>query len=639
MFVGAANISPKIGVDDLLATAGPDAVLATFAAAVDPVAAEQVPSSDGHSYFTRDNATFRRGFDKSGLPVNKKVAYFTAEITADVIEDDGVEQHRSFEIRGEAGGRACNFRVPVDEFAKPNWPQRHLGRAAVVEPHQWPHVLAAIPLLSANAPQITRYAHIGWRRIGGEDLYLHAGGAIGPTGHAPDIRVALPDYLSRFELQLSPDQPTLVAAVRSLLRLLDVSRHAVSYPLLSVIGRAPLNRPPDFLVYLLGESGIGKSELESLEQRCWGRAMDRLHLPADWSGTEHSLNLKLFLVKNAILVIDDYHLSANSRKAMELQGKAENIIRSIGNQSVRSRMTSTLTLRPERPPRCMLLTSGEDLPRGHSLNARIFTIEMKKRDVNMERLTELQDYASNGLFAIATGEYIRWLSRDLTSHMKIFEARVLELQTQFSGAHARTPFVAAELQAGAERLLEFAVDYGAISRSGCDEMTAECHQALREVARGQQLDRAAHGPTGRFLRLLRSAVASNRAHFIHDDGMLPTDNTLGWTRKDAMVWGWKINSFGNIESSGDRLGAFSGDDVFLDPDMAMAAVRRLGRESGDEFEITKGVLHKHLHDDGILESTDLETGGTLTVRHTVMGKRSRYLHLRRATLIGEEEGY
>jgi hypothetical protein len=103
--------------------------------------------------------------------------------------------------------------------------------------------------------------------------------------------------------------------------------------------------------------------------------------------------------------------------------------------------------------------------------------------------------------------------------------------------------------------------------------------------------------------------------------------------------GLEVNSFGNIEPSGDRLGAFSGDDVFLDPDVAMAAVRRLGRESGDEFEITKGVLHQRLHDDHILQSTELETQGTLTVRHTVIGKRARYLHLRRSTLLGEEEAY
>jgi len=69
----------------------------------------------------------------------------------------------------------------------------------------------------------------------------------------------------------------------------------------------------------------------------------------------------------------------------------------------------------------------------------------------------------------------------------------------------------------------------------------------------------------------------------------------------------------------------------------MAVVRRLGRDGGDDFEITKGVLHKHLHEDGILESTELATAGTLTVRHTVLGKRDRHLHLRRKTLLGEEE--
>lgn len=629
------NVLPKIGVDDLLATSGPDVVLRLFAAAVDPLATAQVLSPDAHPYFTRDGATFRRAADKSGLPVDRKLAHFAAEITADVQEDDGAEQRRSWDIRGQAGKYVRAFNLPIDEFSKPHWPHKYLGRAAVVEPHQWPHVMAAIPLLSENAPMVVRYTHIGWRRIGNQDFYLHAGGAIGPNGLVSQIEVAPPEWLARFELQLAPDERTRVAAVRAVLHLTDVAPYRVSHPLLGVIGRAPLSRPPDFLVWLRGGSGEQTSELTSLVQRCWGRTMDRLHLPADWQGTEHSLNLKLFLVRSGVLVIDDYHLSANARKAMELQAKAENIIRSIGNQSVRSRLNPALSLQPERPPRCMMLTSGEDLPRGLSLNARVFVIEMMKGDVKLDQLTELQELAAKGLLAIGAGEYIQWLCRDLAGHTRIFEEQVVELHSKFSGAHARTPFAAAELQAGEERFLEFAVEIGVLDQAGRDEMISECHQALQDVASGQQLNRNSHGPTGRFLGLLRSAVASGRAHFIWHDGRLP--GAEGWTMQDAGGFGWVATAQGDAHPCGDRLGAIQGDDVYLDPEVAMAVVRRLGRESGDDFEITKGVLHKHLHEDKVLVSTELETEGTLTVRHTVLGKRNRYLHLRRKTLLGEEE--
>src|SRR5256886_12823777 len=57
---------------------------------------------------------------------------------------------------------------------------------------------------------------------------------------------------------------------------------------------------------------------------------------------------------------------------------------------------SDATLRPPRPPRGLILSTGEDVPRGQSLRARIFALEVSPGAVNPKRLTLRQRDAEIG---------------------------------------------------------------------------------------------------------------------------------------------------------------------------------------------------------------------------------------------------
>ena len=106
---------------------------------------------------------------------------FTARIKADVSEDDGAEVERSFEIEAMLSGRHHAFTVPARQFPGMGWVTEHLGAGAIVQPGFGvkDHARAAIQTLSVEIPARRVYAHTGWRKIGGEWLYLHAHGAVG----------------------------------------------------------------------------------------------------------------------------------------------------------------------------------------------------------------------------------------------------------------------------------------------------------------------------------------------------------------------------------------------------------------------------------------------------------------------------
>ena len=73
-------------------------------------------------------------------------------------------------------------------------------------------------------------------------------------------------------------------------------------------------------------------------------------------------------------------------------------------------MTSDATLRPHRPPRGLILSTGEDVPRGQSLVARLLTVEVAHGDVDVARLTECQDVAARGAYAAALAAFVQWVA-------------------------------------------------------------------------------------------------------------------------------------------------------------------------------------------------------------------------------------
>jgi len=89
-----------------------------------------------------------------------------------------------------------------------------------------------------------------------------------------------------------------------------------------------------------------------------------------------------------------------------------------------------------------------------------------------------------------------------------FERRVLELRESAlrNAAHARTPEIVANLQAGFETFLEFALESGALDAAAREQLASACWEALREAAAEQARHQAATEPTARALEAPPCAV-------------------------------------------------------------------------------------------------------------------------------------
>jgi len=303
---------------------------------------------------------------------------YRASITTNIRLDDGVETRREFEIESELLARTSRFTIPASEFARMDWPIERMGSSAITFPNQRDYARTAIQSFSMTAEERCIYTHTGWRNVDGRWLFLHAGGAICASGAVSDINVRLLGPMSRYEMSLSGGLDTLAPAVKASLRLVDLGSSSISCPLLAATYRAVFGEA-DFALHLAGETGAFKSELAALHQQHFGASMNRLHLPGAWSSTGNALEALAFHAKDALVVIDEFAPQGSSADVARYHAAADRVFRAAGNHAGRGRLDSTAKLREPKPPRALILSTGEDIPRGQSVRARLHIGTFKRQ--------------------------------------------------------------------------------------------------------------------------------------------------------------------------------------------------------------------------------------------------------------------
>jgi DNA primase catalytic core len=328
---------------------------------------------------------------QDGPPTDVLLTNFTATITAEITEDDGAETRRRYELIVQLNGQTYRFEILATQLAGMSWVAEHLGARGIVMPGMTlkDHARVAIQSLSKHNTYRCVYTHLGWRKLGDIWMYLHAEGAIGPQGAVLDVTVRPGEALALYRLPSPPEGKTAQEAIQASLRVLDVAPDSVTLPGYASIWCAVLGSR-DFGEHLTGPTGQGKTELAALLQQHWGAGMDARHLPASWSSTGNALEGLAFQAKDAMFVVDDFCPTGAKADLQRYHRDADRLVRAQGNRSGRQRMRWDGTLRPAKPPRGLILSTGEDIPRGHSLRARLLIVDVAPGMIRWDRLTACQ---------------------------------------------------------------------------------------------------------------------------------------------------------------------------------------------------------------------------------------------------------
>ncbi|HIB42411.1 MAG TPA: DUF927 domain-containing protein, partial [Nitrospina sp.] len=573
---------------------------------------------------------------KDGPPVDILLTNFSAKIDAQVSRDDGAETIHYFEMAVDLNGHSQRFTIPASEFTSLNWVVRELGAMAIVYPgfNIKDQTRCAIQVLSNNIETKTVFTHIGWRKIDKQWLYLHSGGAIGTNGTVCKVEVDMGQQkLNEYRFPDPPEGESLKNVISEILTLLDLTHDRIIIPMLSATFRAPLGEMNqlDLSLYFVGPTGSQKTEVTAIGQSFFGSGFNGKNLPGNWSTTANSLERLAFLVKDSLFIIDDFAPGGSRYDVDNLHKKADQLLRGQGNRSGRGRMRANGSLRPENYPRGLIVSSGEDIPKGHSLRARAMIIEVSRNDIHLNKLSMAQANAEMGIFAQGMAAYLKWLAGKVDSLKVRLSLRREELRDcarkGFKILHDRTPDNQASLALGWETFLIFAKESNALSDSEFEELKTRGWNTLGEVAQAQGTHHIGEEPATRFMELLDATITSGHAHIASIEDEAEPNNPDGW--------GWRKNTTGSGEDSrinwrplGDRLGWIDeNENLFLDPNSSFATVQKMAKDQGTSIPISQQTLWKRLDEKGLLASKDSSRNRN-TIRKTIMGKRRQVLHIK-----------
>lgn len=562
---------------------------------------DEAPALASCPYTENGGRLCLRKMSNEGQPHLLPLANFSARIVGEVVRDDGAEKQTFLSLEGRLdSGRALDhIEVPSPQFSGLGWIIGQWGAAAVVFAGNGikDHLRAALQMLSGSPARRVIYAHTGWRKIEERWCYLHAGGAIGAEGPVPGIEVDPGGKLQGFALPDPPEGEALREAIRASMNLLSVAPDAVAVPLFLACYRAPLG-PSPFGLHIAGRTGNGKSVIQGLAQAHWGTGFDHQSIPGNWQSTKTALEVLTFAAKDAVLCVDDFAPDGSKQDQARLQGVMAHVFRSVGNGSGRDRCNDAATLRPSRAPRGLVISSGEDLPAGHSIRARVLIVETEPGMIRWDQVTEMQTRAKAGALASAMAGFLRWLAPQVDGLPRALGNRLGELRSTFQASHKRTTDQAVQLFMGGEYFLRFAREAGALNASQVSALEARFRQALGAVAESQAEAQAAADPVRRFLELLPALFLSGRAHLEGTEAQEPEHSErLGWCRDPGAPPDELHPNRGRCigwEDAGTGV-------LYLEPSACFAEVQRLASEEGDPLPVGKQTMWKRLREKSLIE--------------------------------------
>lgn len=508
---------------------------------------------------------------------------FTAKVTDDITRDNGLENNRYFKIEGQiVGGHPLpDIEVPSSNFNSLNWVTGEWGIKAVITAGQSTkdRLREAIQLYSRGAAQRTIFTHTGWREINGELTFLTSSGALG----IDNVEVELEPALHRYQLLAPTGDP--VEAIKKSLNFLLVAPPETTMPIWAAMYLAPLTEIIDtsFTLWVVGSSGSFKSTVTALAL-CHFGTFDSRHLPASWSGTQNELERLLFLAKDLPFVIDDWAPGQDSSKAKELEVKAERVIRAQGNRQGRVRMRSDTTSQVTYIPRGLLVTSGEQLPSGHSHTARIYSVEIERDEVDTIFLSTAQD--EQYYYCVAMSHYIKWL-KDRFQNLKDTLPKLWREyrdKAQEGETHPRLPEVIAGLYCALELALQFASEHGAITETEAQSYKESGWDIFCKLAQQQSGRVENERPAKRAMELWRAMLDQGSAILWSKDDDMPRAAAPG-----IRPIGWIENNNGSSYT-------------LLNPKAAYGALVEYGQRIGQPFTIKEDALWKDLKRMGYSET-------------------------------------
>lgn len=569
------------------------------------------------SYGMTDDGIFKDG---------EQLTNFTAQIEKQIKRHDGKKCETWLVVSGKVGETELPpVTIPATQFASFTWVPQHWGVEPIIYPLSNCEKDLRCSIQELSEPEtVDLYTHTGWSKINGKVTYLHGGGGVDQDGVNSDVNVELPHDLRHYRLDPGSKQ-SAKSAFRNSLNLSTLAPPEISWPLVLSAYRSAVDET-DFALHLSGRTGTFKSEFCSLIQSHFGSGMDARHLPASWSSTANALECQCYAAKDAICVIDDFVPNGTTWQVRGLQKTADQLLRGQGNQAGRARLTDTSNLQTTYYPRGVILSTGEDIPNGHSIRARMLIMDLSPGDITSQKLTEAQEKRSS--YPQAMHGWIKHLAGDLTGIRKRIQDRATTFRDGHRDlGHARTPQMIGQLQATLEELLRYGMAKKYISVEEGAKLAIAGETGLMTIAEQQTQYMREADPADSFCELIKQLIGGHLCHLRSRSGGIPDNpESFGWTEMRS------LHGIPSYKASGPTIGWHDdqAEEILIDQNQFPF----IQKHSNGKLSLSRQTMLKRLKDAGVLSRTD-ELRNRNTMRIMCGGAQRSVLTIPQQKIFGD----
>ncbi len=287
--------------------------------------------------------------------------------------------------------------------------------------------------------------------------------------------------------------------------------------------------------------------------------------------------------------------------------------------------------------------TGEDLPKGQSIMARLLVLELSPGDINIVTMRRLEQAARDGALMRIMAAYIKWLAQRLDTLKKEFPQEVIDIRDRtirqdMINSHGRTPEMFANLVAGASTFYDFLEDVGMIDSATKELRQDAIEQALLTAFKSQSSYQQDQDEVERCADLVRSVLSSGGGHIALAENQGPPS-------VHPQRYGYcKSLETNEIRSQGDLFAWYwhkDGKDgqIWLDKNTTYRLISEFARKAGEPFLMSSSTLWRRMNERGLLLATEKGKDGTgkLDVKRTIAGVSRRVLVISESWLLPTPE--
>lgn len=472
----------------------------------------------------------------------------------------------------------------------------------------------AMQIQCENSPHSVIYQHTGYTNIDGERVFLNGDYSITKDGATQKCNVALPEQMGsyRFVNNRDPERyKTLLGMFCS------VASDPLVYTGLGIAFLTPLNAllrdvgiEPCFILYFTGKTGTRKTTMAKLILNFFGTFDNGTAPPANFRDTVNAVELKFALADSTLMLLDDRIPSTTPKIRAQMEAMEQAVARQIGDRSGRARMNADGSLKATYRPKCNLIITAEESFSnvGESAIARSLSVELKPGDIDLSKLTEVQQRATH--LNQCMGDYIQWVLSNWDDISERAKPMFLDFRSKAqSGGHGRLAECVAHLQIGVVFMCEWLQSQGVISTTDADKLQRKSWEVFVSLAQAQNRRIAEEKPVKLFLDAIKEMRDRKTINIFDLDNPAQCGN---------------INVIGYKDS----------DYYYFYPDSIYSEVKRFYNAQDKNYPLGKTALFQQLADDGLIEKDKDQN----TKAKRINGKRPRLLWLR-VDALEEKEDY